>query len=152
MLAWSGYGAGVQQSGDGAGPHLGDDLGPADEQLVRIETRRITHANSEALVVMVAGEIDLHTVHRLRTAVAAGFDQLSDGQMLVIDLTEVTFLSSEGLAALVDVTQTAQLRREPLPVVVDHTRPVIRPIEITGLDDVLALFNTLEDALQAPSQ
>ena len=139
-----------QSAGEGANSDLGGDLGPADEQLVRIETRQIAQANSEALVVTVAGEIDLYTVDRFRTAVAAGFDQLHDGQILVIDLTEVTFLSSQGLQALVEVTQTAQRRHEPLPIVIDRTRPVIRPIEITGLDDVLALFNTIEDALQAP--
>jgi anti-sigma B factor antagonist len=69
-----------------------------------------------------------------------------------VDLTEVTFLSSDGLQALLDVTQTAQRRREPLPIVVDHTRPVIRPIEITGLENALALFTSVDDALQARSQ
>jgi anti-sigma B factor antagonist len=140
-----------QPAGDNAHFDLSDALGPADEQLVRIQTSRIAHANGEALVVTVAGEIDMYTVDRLRTAVAAGFDQLHDAQILVIDLTKVTFLSSEGLQALVEVTQTARRRREPLPIVVDQTRPVIRPIEITGLDAVLALFDTVEDALQAPS-
>jgi anti-sigma B factor antagonist len=84
--------------------------------------------------------------------VVAGFDHRGDGHMLVIDLTEVTFLSSKGLQVLAEVTQTAQRRREPRRIVVDHTRPVIRPIEITGLDDVLALFTSLEDALQARSR
>jgi anti-sigma B factor antagonist len=102
----------------------------------------------QALVVTVAGEIDVLTVPRLRAAVAAGFDQLHEGEVLVIDLTDVTFLGSPGLAALVDVTQAARQRREPLRIVVDHTRPVIRPIELTGLDDLLALFTTVEDALQ----
>jgi anti-sigma B factor antagonist len=55
------------------------------------------------------------------------------------------------LQALVDVTQAAQRRREPLRIVVDHNRPVIRPIEVTGLDEVLALFDTVEDALDSPS-
>ena len=140
-----------ESAGGGADSDLGGGLGPADEQLVRIETARIAHAKGEALVVTVAGEIDLYTVDRLRAAVAAVFDQLRDGEVLVIDLTEVTFLSSQGLQALVEVTWAAQRRREPLPIVVDHTRPVVRPIEVTGLDEVLALFNTVEDALPAPS-
>ena len=140
-----------EAAGGGADSDLGGGLGPADEQLVRIETARIAHAKGEALVVTVAGEIDLYTVDRLRAAVAAGFDQLHDGEVLVIDLTEVTFLSSQGLQALVEVTLAAQQRREPLAIVVDHTRPVVRPIEVTGLDEVLALFNTVEDALLAPS-
>jgi anti-sigma B factor antagonist len=143
----------MQESpGSGADPDQGDALGPTDEQLVRIETARVAHGTSHALVVAVAGEIDLYTVDRLRAAVTAGFDQLRDGEVLVIDLTKVTFLSSQGLQALIDVTQAAQQRRTPLLLVVDHTRPVIRPIELTGLDDILALFHTVEDALDATSR
>lgn len=142
----------MHESGIG-GPDadLSGGLGPADEQLVRIHTARVTDATSMALVVTVAGEIDLFTIDRLRTAVAAGFQDLRDGEMLVIDLTQVTFMDSKGLQTLVDVTQAAQQRRDPLRIVVDHTRPVIRPIQVTGLDDVLALFITVEDALHAPS-
>jgi anti-sigma B factor antagonist len=33
-------------------------------------------------------------------------------------------------------------------VVVDHSRPVIRPIEIVGLDNVLALYHEVEEALR----
>jgi hypothetical protein len=61
----------------------GGDRGPADEQLVRIETWRVAHAARDALVVEVAGEIDLYTVDRLRAALAAGLDQLRDGEILV---------------------------------------------------------------------
>ena len=90
------------------------------------------------------------TIDRLRAAVAAGFEDLRDGEILVIDLTPVTFMDSRGLQALVDATQAAQQQREPLRIVVDHTRPVVRPIQVTGLDNVLALFNTVEDAVHAP--
>jgi len=34
--------------------------------------------------------------------------------------------------------------------VIDHNRPVIRPIEMTGLDDLLALHTTLDQALHRP--
>jgi anti-sigma B factor antagonist len=135
----------------GPDANLGAELGPPDEQLVRIQTARVAHATGQALVVTVAGEIDLLTVDRLRAAVAAGFEDLRDGEMLMIDLTQVTFMDSQGLQTLVEVTQAAQQRREPLRIVVDHTRPVIRPIQVTGLDAVLALFETVEDALYAPS-
>jgi anti-sigma B factor antagonist len=138
----------VQELGGGDGD-LDTDRGPADEHLVRTDIGRVEHPTWEARVVTVAGEIDLYTVDRLRAAVAAGFDQLRDGEALVIDLTQVTFLGSQGLQALVDVTLAAQRRRKPLPIVVDHTRPVICPMEVTGLDDVLALFNTVEDVLHA---
>jgi hypothetical protein len=55
------------------------------------------------------------------------------------------------LQALVNVTEAAKQRREPLRIVVDQTRPVIRPIQLTALDGVLALFDTIEQALQPTS-
>jgi anti-sigma B factor antagonist len=125
--------------------------GPAAEQVVRIETGRVVHDQAQALVVTVAGEIDRFTVARLRAAVTAGFDQLRSGEMLVIDLTDVTFLGSPGLQALVEATEAAEHRREPLRIVVDNTRPVIRPIQSTGLGEVLALFDTVTQALQPTS-
>jgi anti-sigma B factor antagonist len=131
---------------------LGVEAGPAAEQLVRIRTEQITRAGRDALVVTVTGEIDLHTVGRLRAAVDDGLDRVaeSDSVALVIDLSQVTFLGSAGLAALVDATRAARRLREPLPIVVDHTRPVIRPIEMTGLDELLALHTTLDLALYRP--
>ncbi len=64
-------------------------------------------------------------------------------------LTDVDFLNSAGLTALLDATWHADARPEPLRIVVDANRPVIRPIEVTGLDDVLALYHSVEEALNA---
>jgi anti-sigma B factor antagonist len=118
---------------------------------MRIDTARVMRAQAQALVVTVAGEIDVLTVQRLRAAVTAGFDQLRDGEILVVDLTNVTFLGSPGLQALVEVTRAARRRHEPLRIVVDNTRPVVRPIQLTGLDGILALYGTVEQALQPAS-
>lgn len=126
-----------------------DDRGSVDEQLVRIDIARVMGDQRAALIVKVAGEIDVLTIDRFRAAVSTGFDRLPGGGILVVDLTDVTFLGSPGLQALVDATRAASQRREPLRIVVDATRPVIRPIKLTGLDDVLALFHTVEEALQA---
>ncbi|MGH3549565.1 MAG: STAS domain-containing protein [Pseudonocardiaceae bacterium] len=130
---------------------LGAGLGPAAEQLLRTAAGRVVHPSGEALVVTVAGEVDVLTVGRLRAAVAAGFDELPDGATLVIDLTAVTFLGSAGLRALVDTTRAGRRRCEPLHIVVDHARPVIRPIELAGLDDLLALFHTVDQAVHSSS-
>jgi hypothetical protein len=56
-----------------------------------------TAAVDRALVVTVAGEIDLVTADQVRAALAAGVDHLRDGDILVIDLIGVTWLSSTGL-------------------------------------------------------
>jgi anti-sigma B factor antagonist len=129
---------------------LGTDHDPADEQLLRTDIGQVVYPTGAALVVTVAGEIDLSTREQFRAALTAGFNQLRHGQILVIDLTNVTFISSTGLQALVDIAQAMQQRPEPLRLVVDHTRPVVHPLKITGLHEFLALFNTVNDALQTP--
>jgi anti-sigma B factor antagonist len=94
-------------------------------------------------VVRVSGEVDAMTAPRLAAAVTAALD---GERPVVVDLTSVTFLDSAGLAALVRVTERGERRGEPLRIVVDHNRPVLRPIQITGLDDRLALYDSVTDA------
>jgi anti-sigma B factor antagonist len=69
------------------------------------------------------------------------------GRPVIVDLTAVTFLGSHGLAALVEAALKAEQRSEPLRLVVDEARAVTRPLQITGLDEVLALYYSVEEAL-----
>lgn len=110
---------------------------------------RLTHRVVDGVpVVEAVGEVDMATAPALRDAVTTALDQ-APGAPCVLDLTAVTFLGSSGLTALVDATRHAQARHEPLRIVVDGTRPVIRPIQLSGLDEVLALYHTVEEALTA---
>lgn len=115
---------------------------PAAEQLVNIGRRWV----DGAVVVTVAGELDTLTTPRLRRAVGEALEEAATAPVIV-DLTGVTFLSSPGLAALVEAVTKAEQRGGPLRIVVDNARPVIRPIELTGLDDVFALYETVDEAL-----
>jgi anti-sigma B factor antagonist len=145
--------------GGGVGSDVVADLGPVGDQLVRIKTGVVVRAvgripsprqaAGRVLVVTVAGEIDLVTVDEVRTAFAAGLDQLGDGEILIIDLTGVTLLSSTGLQVLIDAIQAAQWRRVIVRIVIDRAGPVIHPIVVTGLDKVFALFDTVDDAQRA---
>ncbi len=97
-------------------------------------------------MLTVVGELDLFTAPRLRVALRDAFDHAHGGPV-VLDLSKVTFLGSAGLLLLLDAVREERKRPEPLRVVVDHARPVIRPLELTGLDDVLSLYHTLDQAL-----
>jgi anti-sigma B factor antagonist len=130
----------------------GDERTPdGTERAVRPDREQLMSVRAvdrdEGLILEVDGEIDGLTAPRLRDAVSKAFDRL-DGKPLIIDLTAVRFLGSAGLRALFDIAGEAvhQHGRQPLRVVVDHTRPVIRPIEIVGLDNVLALYESVSDA------
>ena len=103
---------------------------------------------ADTLVVAVAGEVDMDTAPQLAAAILDCIDQAGGGPC-VLDLTAVTFLDSIGLTVLLQATRRAEGHHEPLPIVVDSNRPVIRPIEVTGLDEVLTLYHTVEEALAA---
>jgi anti-sigma B factor antagonist len=105
----------------------------------------------ETLVVVVSGEVDSDTAPTLRTAVTIGIDHTS-AQPCILDLTKVTFLNPAGLTALLDAHSHAEARDEPLRIVVDGNRPVIRPIEITGLDNALNLYHSIDEALTSGHQ
>jgi anti-sigma B factor antagonist len=117
---------------------------PDREQLMNVQSTE----GEDAVVLTVSGEIDGLTAPRLRRALATAFGSL-DGRLLVVDLTTVQFLGSPGLRALRDSAEEAMHQRgfQTLRIVVDETRPVIRPIEIVGLDQMLALYHTVEHAL-----
>jgi anti-sigma B factor antagonist len=111
---------------------------------------RLLHLTIERLgpgicVVVVAGELDMHTVplleRCLRTQLAVGLDHL------VVDLQPVRFLGSNGLTCLLRARQLAQQAPETqLHLSGLINRVVRRALDITG---VCALFNsylTLADA------
>jgi anti-sigma B factor antagonist len=117
---------------------------PEREQILQVDIDE----RPDAVVLDVEGEIDGLTAPRLHAAMTEAFDRLG-GRPLVVDLTRVTFLGSQGLQVLLDGAREAIHHRgfETLRIVVDHARPVIRPIELTGLDAVLTTFHTVAEAL-----
>lgn len=117
---------------------------PAREQLINIDTAEL----DDAIIITVDGQIDGLTAPRLRGVIDDTLSRL-DGRLLLIDLTNVEFLGSPGLRALADTAAEAVHHRgsEPFRVIVDETRPVLRPIELTGLDAILSLYYNIDDAL-----
>jgi len=122
-------------------PHR--DVRPAFTHTARVITAVQTHG--EALVLKVAGDIGIATAPQVTEVVVAMLERRPAA--VVVDLSEASFLSSAGLAALVD------LHRRATP----HTRfrvvasesVVLRPLELSGLIELLTVRPTLEEALAA---
>ena len=128
-----------------ADPRPGGESGSERaEELLAVTTGRLP----AAVVIGVRGEVDAFTHDRLAAAVQAALDD--DTRMVVIDLSEVSFFGSPGIAVLIDAETAARTSGQLLRVVVDHRRPVIRPLTIMGLTGYLTLFHHLDDALTAP--
>jgi anti-sigma B factor antagonist len=114
---------------------------PTSDQLMTV-TR---NDRDSSPVLVVNGEVDLSTGGRLRDTVSSVLQQ-SAGPV-ILDLSAVEFLSSSGLGHLVALDEEGRRLSRPLRIVVNETRPVIRPITTMGLDDVLTLFSTVDEAM-----
>jgi anti-sigma B factor antagonist len=98
------------------------------------------------VVLSVDGEVDMVTAPNLGRAICEALERSATA--LVIDLTEVTFLASVGMSVLVAAQEAADAMAVRFAVVADGVA-TRRPIRLLGLDAVLALHPTLEDALRA---
>jgi anti-sigma B factor antagonist len=110
-------------------------------QLLTITTHPAPPA---AIVFTVRGEVDMLTSTQLR-------DQLSPHLRdtvpnVIVDLTEVSFLTAAGLTVLV-VARKAAVAAGITLWLVASTRPVLLPLKITGLDGVFDVSPDITHAL-----
>ncbi|OBG78712.1 anti-anti-sigma factor [Mycobacterium sp. E2462] len=118
------------------GEQLGDSIDPTAFEVGK-------HQVDQAVVLTVSGEVDMlsspHLADAIQTALA------NKPAALIVDLSKVDFLASAGMTVLV----TAQAEAEPPTrfAVVANGAATSRPIKLMGIDSVLSLYSTLDDAL-----
>ncbi|MGH3615096.1 MAG: STAS domain-containing protein [Pseudonocardia sp.] len=117
--------------------------GHFDQLTVVVSVDRGTGA---ATVLTVEGEVDMQTTPVLRRRIGEAFN--GDPTHLIVDLSGVEFIGSHGLAALLDAQERAGVEGRGLAVVAG-TRAARRPIEISGLAQVLNLCDDLDQAQAA---
>lgn len=98
----------------------------------------------DVVVVRATGAIDMLTAPQLQESIQHALDK--GPAALVVDLTAVDFLASAGMQVLVwahnEVSKNARF------AVVADGPATSRPLKITGLTDVIALFATLDSAIE----
>jgi len=103
-------------------------------------------APGDVCVIAVAGEIDLFTAPDLKQAASVAID---DGaRSIVVDLTETRFLDSTGLGVLIGIAK--RLRPAGGDIAIVNTEPsTAATFAITGIDDLVTVVETREQALDA---
>jgi anti-anti-sigma factor len=115
-------------------------LPPGDSFDVTVEVEQ----RGTAVVLHVAGELDLLTTPRLTAACSLALE--SRPPVLVLDLTGVTFLASVAMSAIVATHHAAGDQTKVR--VVGGSRDILRPITVTGLDSLLSVYPALPAALE----
>jgi anti-anti-sigma factor len=104
-----------------------------------------TTAVPGSVLIDVGGELDLLTAPALRDTL---FSQVAaPGSEVILLLDAVDFMASTALGVIVEVVQSAKLKGSHLRIVCAN-RTVLRPLELTGLDQILDIYPTL-DAIAA---
>jgi anti-anti-sigma factor len=106
---------------------------------------RVTaHDSGGAVVLAVAGEVDLLTAPVLSEGIT---DALAGApELLVIDLSDVSFLASIGMTVLLEARREAGTATR-VRVVAPEDGVVNRTLGLTGLHETLAVTTTRDDAL-----
>lgn len=94
-------------------------------------------------VIVATGELTVYEAPKLREWLVAsakeGFNRI------VVDLQEVDFVDSTGLAVMVAAYKRVRLLEGDLRVVCSNYR-ILKVLEITGLNKVINIFDTVEAA------
>jgi anti-sigma B factor antagonist len=98
-------------------------------------------------VVAASGEVDLYTSPKLREAIVSSVSDRSPS--VVVDLAEVSYMDSSGIATLVEALQLTKKHSGRL-VLAGLTPRVREVFELARLQSVFELSPSVEAALAAP--
>jgi anti-sigma B factor antagonist len=107
---------------------------------------QVEDASSDLAMLVVGGEVDYEVSPQLKAhmmrAIKAG------ARRLVLDLSDVTFIDSTAIGVVAGAVEKLDEAGGSLAIVSTHEK-VVQIFEITGLDSVITLHASREEALAA---
>jgi anti-anti-sigma factor len=96
-----------------------------------------TEPRGNALVVRASGEVDIASAKSLEKEIQSAFDR--DGAGVFLDLEDVTYIDSTGLAVLLRAQKVSSADGHKLRISL-LSSPVEEAIKMTGLDGAFPLM------------
>jgi anti-sigma B factor antagonist len=105
----------------------------------------VDHTDSGVVIIAVSGEIDWNNSHIVRSAINPIFRK--NPSALVIDLSDVNFIDSSGIATLIEGLQRSLQTKVPFRL--SGMAPAVRDIfKMAGLEALFRIFDNREAALK----
>ena len=102
----------------------------------------VTYSEEGAWGVLGAsGELDVVTASKL----SSGLSVATRGMGVIVDMTDVTFVDSTGLGVLIGLQRRVKAEGAGFRLVVSSPH-ILRVLDITGLNEVFSVFETLSAA------
>lgn len=106
---------------------------------------RVAHEiTADAAIVRVRGDLDHTTIPHVDDHLHAATAAPTPSALVVLDLSHVSFLGSAGLSVLITHHRRCALQGRQLRIIAT-TSAVLRPIALTGLDDILSIATTVHE-------
>jgi len=99
-----------------------------------------------ATVARVAGDLDLVGLPQVEQELRAAAARSTDRGLLVVDVTDVTYLNSAAIRLLYDLAQDLHSRRRELRLVMPPHAPLRALLRRLRFDTVIPVHDTVEDA------
>lgn len=116
---------------------------PTQEDLLALEIELL---RDDVVIVRLVGEIDISSVHLLRSQLTSLIDE--GRSAVILDATRVTFMDSTGLHALVEGKRT--LHENGMRIFLVPSRQVRRVLELVFPDPIVASrLDSVEEAIAA---
>ena len=106
---------------------------------------RLERMDTGVVVVAVSGEVDKNTSPEVRGALMPLFAE--EPRALVVDLSEVTYIDSSGIATLTEGLQWSHRRRVPFRLS-GITTEIREVFEMARLGSLFEIFDSREAALE----
>ena len=106
-----------------------------------------TEANDAGWLLRIKGDVDMNSSSDVRAALGAVFRQGCKGKILFIELSQVRYMDSSGIATLVEAMQTCMKQGSRLRLV--ELSPAVRDVfELARLSSIFEIFPTLPEAVK----
>jgi anti-sigma B factor antagonist len=104
-----------------------------------------TRTEGPYTVIALSGEVDLHWSPKLREQLLAS---IGDKQHVLVDLSQVSYIDSSGVASLVEGFQLAKNNRLRFGLV-GVSKSAMQVLQLARLDKVFAIHDTVADRIAA---
>ena len=107
--------------------------------------KHVISENQGATVVAFTGEVDLESSPVAREILLKSLESTSK---VIVDLSEVTYIDSSGVASLVEALQAAKKNGSQFSLAA-VSEPTRRVLELARLDKVFTLYDSVDEGLNA---
>ncbi len=105
-----------------------------------------TERKGNVLVVTTEERIDGINARAFQDALQAAIDD--DDRVVILDLRQLTYISSAGLRVILLVARTLQ-RQDGNLAVCSLSGPVLEVFQISGFDQIIQTYDSQEEAISA---